>query len=92
MNELEEIVHQLEDGTLPLDQLVEKYERGSGLLKVCRQRLDAAQQRIETITRNAAGGVELESAAGADPASPAPKSPRKTASPDHAHSDEIRLF
>ena len=96
MNELEEIVHVLEDGTLPLDQLVEKYERGSGLLKVCRQRLDAAQQRIEMITRNAAGVVELTPAdsepAPAAPAAPAPKPARKSVPPAHVPSDEIRLF
>lgn len=92
MNELEELVHALEDGTLPLDLLVEKYERGAGLLTVCRQRLDTAQQRIEFITRNAAGGVALEPVSGEGAAPAAPKSARKAPSPDHANSDEIRLF
>jgi exodeoxyribonuclease VII small subunit len=92
MNELEELVHALEDGTLPLDLLVEKYERGAGLLKLCRQRLDTAQQRIEFITRTAAGGVALEPAPGEGTAPTAPKSVRKPLPPDHANSDEIRLF
>ena len=92
MNELEELVHALEDGTLPLDLLVEKYERGAGLLKLCRQRLDTAQQRIEFITRNAAGGVDLTPAPGEGPAPTAPKSARKPLPSDHANSDEIRLF
>ena len=35
MSELEEIVHVLEDSQLPLEELVEKYERGAGLLRVC---------------------------------------------------------
>lgn len=92
MNELEEIVGVLESGDLPLEDLVLKYERGAGLLKTCRQRLDAAQQRIEMVTRHASGGVEL-SAAGDDdePAPSAPKPARKSSSSDHAH-DEIRLF
>ena len=96
MNELEDLVHALEDGTLPLELLVEKYERGAGLLKLCRQRLDTAQQRIEFITRNAAGGVTLEPAvageAAASAATPTPKAARKAPTPDHANSDEIRLF
>ncbi len=93
MTELEEIVRVLEDSSLPLEQLVEKYERGAALHQICRQRLDAAQQRIELITRNAAGGVELNPAGGAatEPAA-APKPARKTSSSEHANSDEIRLF
>jgi len=92
MNELEEIVGVLESGDLPLEDLVQKYERGAGLLKVCRQRLDVAQQRIEMVTRNAAGGVEVSSASGDDEPAPATEKPaRKSSSSDHAH-DEIRLF
>lgn len=99
MSELEGIVHVLEDSRLPLDELVEKYERGAGLLKVCQQRLNAAQQRIELITRNDSEAPELEAfAAGgeenaetaAPSAAPAPKTARKTSPP--ANSDEIRLF
>jgi exodeoxyribonuclease VII small subunit len=92
MTELEELVHALEDGSLPLDLLVEKYERGAGLLKVCRQRLDTAQQRIEFITRSATGGVALEPVSGEGAAPTAPKSGRKASPSDHANSDEIRLF
>ena len=101
MNELDELVRSLEDGTLPLDSLVDKYERGSGLLQLCRRHLDAAQQRIEIITRKADGSVALEAASSSEgnapaPAAPAPKpasAPRsKAPSPDHANSDEIRLF
>lgn len=92
MNELEEIVGVLESGDLPLEDLVQKYERGAGLLNVCRQRLDVAQQRIEMVTRNATGGVELSSTAGDDePAPSAAKPARKTSSSEHAH-DEIRLL
>ena len=94
LNELEEIVQALEDGALPLEALVSKYERGAGLLKLCRQRLDAAQQRIELITRDAAGVIALSSADTRDddeaPA-PTPKPARKSSSSDHAN-DEIRLF
>lgn len=100
MNELDELVRSLEDGTLPLDSLVDRYERGSGLLQLCRRHLDAAQQRIELITRKADGTPALEAVSGESaapaPAAPAPKpapAPRsKAPSPDHANSDEIRLF
>ena len=97
MSELEEIVHVLEDSRLPLDELVEKYERGALLLGICQKRLNAAQQRIELITRRGTEAPLLEpfSDSGTNPAaSPAPpKLPRKTSSPsEYTNSDEIRLF
>ena len=92
MSELEEIVHVLEDSQLPLEELVEKYERGAGLLRNCQQRLNNAQQRIELIRSNAAGETILEplDADDAPPAPAPPKISRKTPS-DHAN-DEIRLL
>ncbi len=97
MSQLEEIVHVLEDSRLPLDELVEKYERGSGLLRVCQQRLDAAQQRIDLITRAGEAPPRLEpfppgGTVPADPAPSPPKTSRKVSSPDQANIDEIRLF
>jgi len=95
MSELEEIVHVLEDSQLPLEELVEKYERGAGLLRTCQQRLNNAQQRIELITRNAAGETVLEplnvEEDAAAPAAAPPKVSRKSPPSDHAN-DEIRLF
>jgi exodeoxyribonuclease VII small subunit len=96
MTELEEIVHVLEDSRLPLDELVEKYERGAGLLRICQKRLNAAQQRIELITRSNGEAPRLEPfpESGTAPAEavPPPKPLRKTSSSDHADIDEIRLF
>ena len=91
MSELEAIVHVLEDGTLPLDGLVEQYERGSSLLRVCQERLHTARQRIEVIRQRADGTPEVEPLA-AEGSAPAAKPARKVSSPDHAPSDEIRLF
>ena len=95
MSELEEIVHVLEDSQLPLEELVEKYERGAGLLRVCQQRLNNAQQRIELITRSAAGETVLEpldaATDSAPPVASPSKFPRKTSSPDQDN-DEIRLL
>lgn len=46
---LEEVVHKLEGGEVPLDELIDLYERGEALRKHCQARLDAAQARIEKI-------------------------------------------
>ena len=52
---LEEIVQQLESGSVPLDKSITLYERGEELRKHCQARLDAAQQRIERIVTDQSG-------------------------------------
>lgn len=54
---LEEIVQQLESGSVPLDQSIALYEKGEELRKHCQARLDAAQQRIEKIVTDPSGTV-----------------------------------
>jgi exodeoxyribonuclease VII small subunit len=55
MKRLEEIVEQMEEGDLPLEELIVRYEEGMKLVKVCQDRLASAEQKIEIITRNNAG-------------------------------------
>ncbi len=47
--QLLEIVSRLEDDEPALDELVEDYERGMKLLKVCHKRLNEAALRIEKV-------------------------------------------
>lgn len=54
---LEEIVQQLESGSVPLDQSIALYEKGEALRKHCQGRLDSAQQRIEKIVQDPTGAV-----------------------------------
>ncbi|OYT70368.1 MAG: exodeoxyribonuclease VII small subunit [Chloracidobacterium sp. CP2_5A] len=53
--ELERIVQQMEDGSLPLEASLDLFERGMTLARLCRARLSAAEQRIETILKSADG-------------------------------------
>lgn len=53
MGQLESIVEAMESEKLPLDDLVKNYEEGTKLLKICQNRIDAAQKRIELIAREA---------------------------------------
>ena len=55
LQRIEEIAAQMEPGDLPLDQLVVVYEEGLRLIRFCSERLDEAEKRLQTITRNAAG-------------------------------------
>ena len=48
--ELQQIVSQLEDGSLPLEDSMSQFERGISLLKNCYQVLEQAEQRIEILT------------------------------------------
>jgi len=57
---LEEIVEEIERNPPPLESLIERYEEGMKLLKICREKLAAAEQRIEIITRTGRGEVGLE--------------------------------
>jgi len=44
--ELEEIVQEMENGTISLEQALERYQRGVGLLKHCQTVLQTAEQKI----------------------------------------------
>ena len=48
--ELEAIVKTLEDGQLPLEQSLERFERGIALSRFCHTRLEDAERRIELLT------------------------------------------
>jgi exodeoxyribonuclease VII small subunit len=60
MERLETLVTEMESAQLPLDQLIARYEEGVDLLRLCQEKLDAAQQKIQIITRNATGPAGLE--------------------------------
>ena len=49
--ELEQIVERLERGETGLDEAIQLWERGEELYKLCVGRLDAAQGKIEELTR-----------------------------------------
>lgn len=54
--ELQQIVGQLEDGSLPLEDSMQQFERGISLLRNCYQVLEQAEQRIEVLTELAEDG------------------------------------
>jgi exodeoxyribonuclease VII small subunit len=47
--ELERLVAAMEDGKLPLDQLLDSYQRGARLLAFCRARLDAVESQVKVL-------------------------------------------
>jgi exodeoxyribonuclease VII small subunit len=59
MQRITEIVNEMEEGTLPLESLIVRYEEGVGLVRICQEKLDAAEKKIEIISRDARGAVEV---------------------------------
>jgi exodeoxyribonuclease VII small subunit len=55
LGRLESIVGDIEKNPPPLETLIERYEEGMNLLKICREKLDAAEKRVEIITRTVGG-------------------------------------
>ena len=55
LQELEELLEQLENGSLSLDESINKYERAQECLNICRQKLENAELRI-----NKVNGTSLE--------------------------------
>jgi exodeoxyribonuclease VII small subunit len=49
--ELQQIVERLERGNVALDEAVALWERGEELYRLCRERLDAAQGKVEELAR-----------------------------------------
>jgi exodeoxyribonuclease VII small subunit len=51
--ELEAIVNRLESGEAPLDEALKLWERGEELYRLCRERLDNAEGKIEELASRA---------------------------------------
>ena len=52
---LEQIVHELESGDLPLEKSLELFEDGIRLSRQCQERLSQAERRIEVLLRDNQG-------------------------------------
>ena len=60
MRKLESLVSEMESGQLPLEKLLAHYEDGVKLVRLCQEKLDAAEQKIQIIKRTAAGPTGVE--------------------------------
>jgi exodeoxyribonuclease VII small subunit len=60
LKRLEEIVTQMEAGTLDLDKMINYFEEGQKLLKHCSGKLNEVERRIEKIVKDSDGNVKTE--------------------------------
>ena len=57
--ELETLVRRLEQGELPLEELLAAFERGIGLVRQLSQRLADVEQRVEVLLKSEAGRLTV---------------------------------
>jgi exodeoxyribonuclease VII small subunit len=57
---LEEIVNQLESGQETLEKSLELFEEGIKLSKICRTKLDNADQKIKELIKKVDNSIELK--------------------------------
>jgi len=60
MAELEAIVARLEAGELPLEDALAAFEAGVALVRTLNQRLGEAEARVELLTRDPHGKLQLQ--------------------------------
>ena len=57
LGRLEEIVGKLEDGEMSLEESLKMFEEGVKLSRVCDQKLQAAERRIEVLLKDEKGNL-----------------------------------
>jgi len=60
LEEIERIVEQLESGELSLEDSLAIFEKGVGLTKYCYQKLDEVEKKIEILTKDREGKLQLK--------------------------------
>ncbi|HMD14016.1 MAG TPA: exodeoxyribonuclease VII small subunit [Bacteroidota bacterium] len=59
LKRLEEIVEQLEDGSITLDEVMKMYEEGVSLSKQCLEHLSQAEVTLKRLSKDAKGNFDL---------------------------------
>ncbi|MGW8300670.1 MAG: exodeoxyribonuclease VII small subunit [Desulfobacterales bacterium] len=57
MKQLERIVQELEEGDLPLEKAIKKFEEGIQLTKLCSEKLDETEKKISVLLKNSEGQI-----------------------------------
>ncbi len=57
MQKLDDIVRKLEAGSVSLDDSLYLFEEGVKLVKLCNEKLEAAEQRVRILTEGADGTI-----------------------------------
>ncbi|MDX1708825.1 MAG: exodeoxyribonuclease VII small subunit [Desulfobacterales bacterium] len=55
IKQLEKIVQELEDGDLPLEKAIKKFEEGIKLTRFCSSKLDETEKKVSVLLKDAEG-------------------------------------
>jgi len=58
LNKLEKIVSKLEDGEIPLEESLKLFEEGIRLSRLCNQKLEEAEKRVEILMKGKNGVIK----------------------------------
>jgi exodeoxyribonuclease VII small subunit len=58
LDKLEKIVEELEEGNLPLEETLKKFEEGIKLSRLCEKKLKGAQKKVAMLTRDKEGNLK----------------------------------
>ena len=67
LNELETLVEQLERGDISLEESLKQFEHGIQLVRSCQRSLQAAEQKVQMLTRDRTGDTLEDFATAPDP-------------------------
>ena len=59
-DELQEIVHDIENGEISVDELSKKVKRAAELIKICKQKLTSTEEDVSKILKELAASDEEE--------------------------------
>lgn len=60
LKKLEKIVSKLEEGDIPLEESLKLFEEGIRLSRICSQKLDEAEKKIEILLKNKDGVLQAQ--------------------------------
>ncbi len=60
LNKLEKIVSQLEEGDISLEESLKLFEEGIRLSRICNQKLDEAEKRVEILIKGEDGTLKTK--------------------------------
>lgn len=60
MAALEDITRKLESGELPLEEAIGAYERAVALVKICNDKLDAAEKKVKLLVESGGSVVATD--------------------------------
>ncbi len=59
LKDLEAVVARIDSGDLTLEESIEAFERGIGLVRVLNRKLDEIEKKVEVLVRNAQGELRV---------------------------------